>query len=527
MITTDYQAVRPSAGGAMLFQFGPTRIVLPDCRLDDVTANYSKGRKLDFRVLDRRWRWQEQFGGGFIWGKYNERQPDQKTIKPETKKTPQELARLLLDEMGENGYDVSKLPNDSSPAVDWVAANPAAELARLCEDLGCRVVLHLDNRVRIQRKGQGARLPTAGALTHSYGLDPTERPDTVVAVGEPTQFQSRLKLEPRIQDEDGIFKHPDDVSWKPSGGWENTEPQVMTQVQDPEQRKLARRDVFFLYAVTGEQFDGKDVFPGPDGFKIEKVSEILPLGAEKVEYDRQPDGSIVRRPADVYGAFYDNVYGWLDITNSDHVSTYKDTKKTERYPGSFSIDSNLGHVRFSKPVYRHTDQNGRETTKYYFAELMLEVSYTITLRKYNQKIRHVRSRTMPGQPLGTGSKPIPIDGLIRTMVAKYRIEDDRVAFQEIDDSEEDFNREADHYLRQQELLYQSTETNDVAYAGIVRLDLDGLRQQVTWTVGGGPATTRASTNTEHNYNVVPYERNLERTLNRRELRKIKIVEPPI
>ena len=77
----------------------------------------------------------------------------------------------------ESAADVSELPNQARPRVDWVSANPARALATLCDALGCRVVLDLDDAVSIRRVGVGAELPDLGIQrTESFGIDPFLEP---------------------------------------------------------------------------------------------------------------------------------------------------------------------------------------------------------------------------------------------------------------------------------------------------------------------------------------------------------------
>lgn len=499
MVTVDFQSRRPNAGGTLSFRFGQTRIDFPDCRINTARGSFSSGRRIQFQILDRRWKWQPQNGGGFITGKYNIRQSNGR-IKPGTEKSPQQLAAMLLEAMGETGFDVSRLPGSARPAVDWVYANPSQELARLCDTLGCRVVLHLDNRVRLHRKGVGAPLPEPLALTHSYGIDPPERPDRIVIVGEPTLFQSRLKLAPIGQDTDGSYKPVDKLSFKPARGWQHEDPAFFTSLPvDSKSLQLAKRDVFRLYEISVEQADGSKRVPGYNGPEIDKREKLLPLQDGLLSSDGVSDGSRNSRPAEVFGVYFD------DVNNPRRLSipTWKNTKPGTNYPGSFTVDAARGYVRFQAPVYRiGTDQ------PFDFPELTLACAYAVSVHGEHQKHRHTKARSLPGPRLNTGARIVRINDLRRTVVAQYNGKGDRVS--SLKESTREFDREADYYLDQHAARYANVETNDVTYAGILPLDLDGLRQQVTWKVGGGPATTQISTNTEHNFAVPPYERRRQR-----------------
>ena len=69
---------------------------------------------------------------------------DTSKIRPGTEKKPQALATLCLQAMGEDDYDVSALPNDARPEIDWSYQNPAEALQQLCDKLGCRVTYVVD-----------------------------------------------------------------------------------------------------------------------------------------------------------------------------------------------------------------------------------------------------------------------------------------------------------------------------------------------------------------------------------------------
>ena len=172
---------------------------------------------MSVRILDRRWKWQY----GEISGRYNIREKEEEyLIDPDTEKKPRQLATLLLAAMGEVGYSVDELPNDNRPQKHWVSANPANELYQLCDSLGCRVVLGLDNRVRLRRVGSGASLPVLGIeISDSVGIDAQARPDSIKVVCGPTRYQARFFLEAVGKDVDGRIKFLDDLSYRPDDGW--------------------------------------------------------------------------------------------------------------------------------------------------------------------------------------------------------------------------------------------------------------------------------------------------------------------
>ena len=236
-------------GGTLAIAFDRVRLEFPDCRLADAYLRRSQGGYvIGLSIVDRRWKW----AFGAISGRYNLRCADE-SIDPENRaRRPQELARLLLDGMGETGYDVSLLPNDARPLIEWISAVPAQALADLCDGLGCRVVLGIDNRVRIVRAGLGAFLPEGGRVTEGIGIDPPERPDALAVVCGPTRYQAKWELEAVGLDTDGAIKPIDELSYKPSAGWENEYPGLFSGVEGTRSRRRRVESVYRWYRIKKE-----------------------------------------------------------------------------------------------------------------------------------------------------------------------------------------------------------------------------------------------------------------------------------
>ena len=71
---------------------------------------------------------------------------------------------------------------------------------------------------------------------------------------------------------------------------------------------------------------------------------------------------------------------------------------------------------------------------------------------------------------------------------------------------DDLNAEANYYLQAAAQEYIEQDSLDVPYAGLVPIQVDGLIQQVTYSISSGPGgstMTRASLATEHNPYVLP------------------------
>ena len=124
-------------------------------------------------------------------------QPDTQLTIINTERTPKELATLCLNTaMNETGFVLDGLPDLVRPTVMWDYENPANALQALCDDLGCRIFLGLDNKVHIKCKaGVGEALPTDGILRPSFTIDPPDMPDTIAVACAGTRHQLDLQLE--------------------------------------------------------------------------------------------------------------------------------------------------------------------------------------------------------------------------------------------------------------------------------------------------------------------------------------------
>lgn len=196
--------------GTLVFAFAGATREWPDAKVDYASLELTdQGYIWRLAILDRRWKWSSENGGGWISGRYNvwrdnftledgtvdPAQANTQTNTIDTERTPRELARLCLRAMGEDNYDTSALPDDARPSVDWDFDNPAEALARLCDHLGCRVDLAADNSVVIVKVGEGADLPTDNILHPGYTFNPPEMPDRISVVTAPVRFQVDFRLE--------------------------------------------------------------------------------------------------------------------------------------------------------------------------------------------------------------------------------------------------------------------------------------------------------------------------------------------
>src|SRR6185437_16062245 len=88
-------------------------------------------------------------------------------------------------------------------------------LQGLCDQLGCRIVLYLDDTVSIVQTGIGSDLPSDNIERASLVVDPPEIPESILVVGGRTRYQVDLFLTPVGLDVDGTIRDIWDLSYAP------------------------------------------------------------------------------------------------------------------------------------------------------------------------------------------------------------------------------------------------------------------------------------------------------------------------
>lgn len=473
--------------GPLGITFGGRRMVFPGCRLDSIAAVTAPDGSTvwELRILDRRWVWQET---GRVSGFYNAR--DGSKIRKGTEKDPRQLAAICLKALGENGFDVSALPRNPRPEVDWDYTRPAEALAAICDQFGCMVCLGLDNRVKIARRGHGARLPTADIIDGSSVSDPPDPPGRLVVVGGRTRYQHDFKLEAVGLEADGAIVPIDRLSYVPKWrGWKTwafCDAQHFTSVADVKKRGLAIKSVFRWYRI-------KPPFrlPGVDD-RVNDLDRILPLENEQVERWDQ-DGVDQARPPWVYGRFWRGNDGHKD----GEEEKKPDVENNPRgfYTDGFSLDTERGIVVFSQPVIRLKDDPsvilGHRT---YPADLYLRVAVNLRDAGTLGWVREEFERAPPSRSPVPAAKQYMVREDVTRELVDYTGRSQGAAPA---DNLQDATKIAEYYLSAAALQYTPRQSGAASYAGFLPISPDGAIVQVTWTVDGqGRATTRASRNRE-------------------------------
>ena len=520
------------ATGDVVFYHGTTTLTLRDCRADQSSmVRSTDGTLVSFSAVDRRWRW--RFGE--VYGHYNQRDADG-LIVTATEKTPQQLAQLLLDAMGETGVvGVSDIPNNARPECEWVAENPAEALADLIEPFGMVVVLQINGTVAIRQQGIGAALPANTFLIEQeVSSNPPEVPATVRILGGPNRYQRRLELEAVGYDLDGSIKPIDQLSYTPAGGW-GKETQFFSGIAASDARALALRDVFRLYRIRdiNSPISAPIVsLPGPPpvqapvipigpvmpgqpaplqvqqpqiggvGYLVQYLREILPLEKGLVQTGPDANGIRRRRPEAVYGVYFVGNISLEFPRNSSRAN-----QAQWRYPGRFTVEHELGMVRFDEQVVRWDD-----TTKQFAAAFIeLECSFTV---RHPDTSAHMRwSYTQAtGAASGYGTEVVRREELVWERYTRYDQTGLSLGWLE-KTYEAELNALSQYYANGRISQYVTQSGASGKYVGLQAINPDGAIQQVTWEIGGGGCYTSASRLYEPSPYIPPYK---ERRVNDRQ-----------
>lgn len=498
--------------GTLTLTFGDGfRLEFPDCRVKSpaIQRNQS-GRVVVIGIEDRRWKW--QFGE--IYGRYNIKRADGTidTVRS-IEKTPQELATLLLRAMNEEGFDVSALPNTLRPTREWDGNVPAQELAQLCDELGCRVVLTIENVVKLVRLGEGANLPENPLRRYgNRGIQRGGLPDSLKVVCAPTLFETKLLLEPVGLDNDGRWKPIDELSYTPDEGWGPENPDIFDGVENLADRRLALQTVFRCYRIKS-QADGTMAPVGfPSSVPVTSIAQFLPIRAQTLRHQlvQQRDDQDVQTedliPAYIEGRFQlrNFTYGlsenFADIQVGATTDGNGNTYIGARYVGGFSIDEQRGIVTLSDWCVLENDDGENEG-----AELYLTCSYSVT---NDEKLpyRYGYEKSI-GDDLGTGPKVIPAPDIALKCIATYDTDGRKVKV--LSENRAKVDQWSRELIEQAELEYQAPYTEQMEYAGWLEIDVDGRIQQVGWSFGPGGAYTKASSNTEYDPIVPKFQERRE------------------
>lgn len=524
--------------GDLTITYGSTRIVLPGFVVNQQTLQYdSSGFVTALSLYDRRLRWRHSY----VRGSYNLRFPDG-SLNTTTEMALAEMMAFCLDAMGERRYDVGAAPGRLRPEVHWDYDNAAQALEALCQLCSCRVVLGLDNRVRVIPEGTGAALPAGNLMAASKSAIPPFIPDELLFVAGPSRYEIDVMVSPVGLDLDGSTKPIDDLSYAPAGGWgTNKYAAPMFSGLDSGKfsgtraREYAAQSVFRWWQIdpAPRGIDGKPLkIPGYDGPPIRSRKQILPLESDRVEVwtdvfeivinkDGEPEKKPVpkNRPAFLWGFYPINLANGKDNINlpltavapghlvppSDSPPPFKNGSGAE-FTRGFSIDQAEGIIKVNESCC-YTKRFPAGTLKQLPAIFALRIACSIRDQIGKLPVRYTQSLRL-GRA-GNGTRVIKHEECQAGYWPSRGLKDNVFAVNSTVDKSvlpnvPPLKDEAKYYLEAAKREYQVNSPEEGLYAGLLPISPDGALAVVHWEFGSGGATTRVSRNGELAEVLVPY-----------------------
>lgn len=524
----------PAENGDIVITYNGVTITLRDMHIDSVRYDVNSGGQIvQIIFVDSRWKWEHRE----ISGRYNFRLPNN-YIDPAHEKTPQEMASMCFDALGETIYDVSALPNDARIEADWVCANPAQELDRICNELGCRIVpVRSNGGWRIVVTGEGDFLPEYPADSIGAGIDPQETPDYIKIVSGPIRYQMRLPLGAIGKDIDLSFKTLKDVSFapfpdKPSGGfgindWLRFSYIDSTRFVLPDGTKVSRQElaqdsIFNLYRLEFKDRPGcKQNSAGEWGIVVPTIEEPVTrkqiiLSNELAEMWTDYLGVLHRRAAYVCGVYHGKLAegelaNYPKWTRIDKQAADSATGMDERASYSLSLDpldtdrSILSitpkMVKQIKPLI-WSDSGATNSLEWQEADLDFVTSFSVRDPETWQPMR-VEYLLQIGNGNDTSFVHTVVREDIQPVVIADYDRDGKITGHRSNVGE--VESQCQYYAESLSRKFITVESAQRNYVGIYNIDMDGSICQFTYSVSESGCSMMASQGSEHNWYTPDYE----------------------
>jgi hypothetical protein len=512
----------PSLYGDLTLTYDTNTIVFPNCVIDSASYERNSGGQIvRVRFFDERWKWER----ATITGRYNIRAPDN-FILPAQQKTPQQLATLCFQAMGVTNFDVSALPNDARPEVDWNPARPAEELAKICDDLGCRIVPQRSTgKWFVRVVGDGASLPDGLPYQDAgNGIDPKEFPDYIKITTAPTKYQVALKLEPVAKDLDQSWKTLDVVSYSPNSdptqaygfGQEPKEMALCSRTRELQPdgsrispQELAIQTVFRCWRVYDTSTASTPTLQIPGYTKGNVNRKQLILSDELVQTWVDYLGAEHARPALIFGSFFDDLTDGSDGnkppgTRIDYQATaYRDLQE-ERSSFSLSLDP-IDNDRTIVTTSRQMvfQQTPNSTGQIFFKDATLFLACSVLVRDATTW-QPVRVSYL--KQIGAGTNQNFVAEYVKDEIQPWSIADYDVNGNAVSTSNnnDEVKTQCQYYADAIAKTFETVLSSTRTYIGLFGIDMDGAIEQVTYRIGKQGADTIASRGTEHNFDIPPY-----------------------
>lgn len=494
-------------------------LVFPDCRVREaVNAKSQSGHQWNLTILDRRWRWHLT---GDISGEYNRRNTVGDFVFPAEKKSARELSFLLLVAMGELseganaetayastnwsttdsiqrmtilkdvGFDVSGMPADAYPHVEWDHNNPSEMLAELCDRYNVRIALAcVREPVDMSLKAEqyifsAVRLHAPGVLSQELPATIEEETETMTMIMEPqkiriiggkNKYQLIVPLEAVSMDTDGSIKKLNDLSYAPQNG--NWTPKVFEEHLGGEKTSDPSMTLFRWYRPISDEI----TIHMPDGAEDILISRkrLTDTWSDELVEAISSNGEARRDKAFAFG------YHMTDESMIDE--SHRSSTPYAVIKSSLRLNMEYGVVEFSNRVFDALNGAMVGATIYLCCSCALD--------------RFVHDDTSNTDGIEETLELIRRDDVFR----EYLINPN--TFQASEQNKENIDEKISQYITEHMRQYDAWEVDNElsaftrTHAGIPSVATDGAVEQVTFQIDSrnAPMTT-ISIGTEHSREV--------------------------
>jgi hypothetical protein len=537
------QAGLPAEDGDLTIQYddtvnGTQIIVFKNCHIDATSYERNSGGQIvSVRLFDERWAW----AFGEITGRYNIRLPNN-WVNPNHEKTPQQLATMCFQAMGVQNFDVSALPNNARPDVDWDHDNPAQCLDKLVNDLGCRVVpIRSTGQWKICVTGVGNTLPEYYPYNDAGdGIDPVEVPDYIKVVTAPWQYQVSLQLRAVGRDTDYSWQLLSALSYcpikngNPKATFSNSygfgiERNLMTTCSATRVRladgtaispqELAIQTVFRCWRVYNLPVRGAassdSIFINKYGHPVDLSQLILSNQLAQTYVDAY--GEEHARPAFMWGSFWgakvDGKQGFTNYppgTRIDYQGQQYLQSEEERTSFSLSLDP----IDTWKSIITTSKQIVYDNGAGLFSEPLngngnLFLCCAVQVRDLDTWQPH---RFEYLQQIGAGTNTAFCMEVIKEEIQPYAIENyDKFGnYLSSKDNQDEVTQQCQYFANAVQQTFALVQTQTRTYLGAYPIDMDGAINQVTYRISPAGTDTVVSRGTEHDYDIPSYDERRQR-----------------
>lgn len=529
-IKIDLQYGLPDQNGNVVFGYNANSITIFNCQIVDIDYDVGAGGiVMTMHFEDERWAWKD----ARISGRYNFRLPNN-WIDPNHLKTPQQLATMCFEALGVSLFDVSQLPDGIPPDVDWQNANPAQELEKLVNDLGCVICpVRSIGGWAVWPKGVGSNLPEGGLPFDNWGqgIDPQPIPDFIRIVSGPIRYQMFLPVGHIGRNPDLSWAKLQKLDYAPDstsfyGGFNafdefSTLSRVRRTLPDGTKisdQELAQQSVFrmlrleFANQAGAQQISDPGSLANPStvwGIQVPSISGYVAI-SQIILSDQLVDtytdflGQLHRRPSFVQGSFVgDLVEGNRNYppgTRIDKQFAQSGVFMDERASFSLALDQFDTHrsiITTSKTMLFYL--SGPD--KYVPANMQYCCAINVRDPVTWQPIRNEYL-----YQIGAGTNPnfcrvVQKDDIQPWIKGTYAPQSSTQfqSFVGYTSNVDQVTAESLYYAQSVAQEYNLIQSQKRTYFGIIPQDLDGSIQQVTYSLGPGGSSTIMSQGTEHSY----------------------------